>query len=80
MPFVFDIKKDLRYQAGKKEGKEELMKQVLQHGIHNTLKTYIQSLMERKQTPEQVSKELNYPLPLIEKIFKEIEEANKDKG
>jgi len=84
MPFVFDIKKDLRYQAGKKEGKEEgkeeLMKQVLQHGIHNTLKTYIQSLIERKQTPEQVAKELNYPLPLIEKIFKEIEEANKDKG
>jgi|GEM_PF-2870687 len=90
MPFVFDLTKDLRYQAGLKDGiefgikigielgKKEFMK-VYQVGIYKTLKSYVQASIMKGGTPEQVSKELGYPLSLVMEVFKEVEKENENK-
>ena len=90
MPFIYDIKKDLRYIEGKEEGrregieegKREVLKQAklqaIKEGRRETLCTYIENTLSELRPLEEIARIFEISIDLVRECHKKVLEKQSE--
>jgi len=84
MPFIYDIKKDLRFIEGMEKGKEEGKEEGILEGItrgkqeekRTLISTYIESTFNELLPLERIASIFGVSLELVTELYKKVVEKN----
>jgi len=76
MPFIYDIKKDLRFiegkQEGKLEGKQEGILEGIEQGKLESISIYIENTLSELQPLEKIARIFGVSVELVTELYKNV--------